>query len=104
MHQLKLPILRHNFREGNGVAHLLAKEVVNHFKPAKCSYLARTSLFVEIELNRNKQGVSSSTKYLPTLVCNSLAALDNGNILRDYVIFCFSNIIPVLLSKKRQYK
>lgn len=28
MHQLKVSILRHNFREGNGVAHQLAKEAI----------------------------------------------------------------------------
>ncbi|XP_070035071.1 uncharacterized protein [Nicotiana tomentosiformis] len=32
-HQLKLPTLRHNFREGNVVAHLLAKEAVKNFIP-----------------------------------------------------------------------
>ncbi|XP_075104148.1 uncharacterized protein LOC142178469 [Nicotiana tabacum] len=30
MHQLKLPILKHNFREGNEVAHLMAKEAIKY--------------------------------------------------------------------------
>lgn len=38
MHQLKLPTLRHNFREGNEAAHLLSMEVVKDFIPTKYFY------------------------------------------------------------------
>nr|XP_018630872.1 uncharacterized protein LOC108947408 [Nicotiana tomentosiformis] len=86
MQQPKLSALRHNFRERNEVAHLLAKEVVKHFIPTKYFYHARPPPFVDLELNRNKQEISKSIKYLPTFVCNSLATLDNSNVLRDYVL------------------
>ncbi|XP_019231586.1 PREDICTED: uncharacterized protein LOC109212401 [Nicotiana attenuata] len=40
MHQLKLPLLRHNFREGNEVAHRLAKEALKKPPSDKCIYHA----------------------------------------------------------------
>nr|XP_009601887.2 uncharacterized protein LOC104097078 [Nicotiana tomentosiformis] len=86
MHRLKLPTLKYNFREGNEVAHLLAKEVVKDFSPIKYFYYARPPLFVELELIRNKHGIYNSTKYLPTTVCNSIATLGNNNVLKDYAL------------------
>ncbi|XP_075099211.1 uncharacterized protein LOC142176053 [Nicotiana tabacum] len=76
MHQLKLPTLRHNLREGNEVAHLLAKEVVKNFSPTKYFYHACPPFFVEPELNKNKRGICNSAKFLPITICNCPATLD----------------------------
>ncbi|XP_070029924.1 uncharacterized protein LOC142161974 [Nicotiana tabacum] len=45
MHQLRLPILKHNFTEGNEVAHRLAKEAMKHPPSNKCVYHARPPFF-----------------------------------------------------------
>ncbi|XP_019236284.1 PREDICTED: uncharacterized protein LOC109216573 [Nicotiana attenuata] len=53
MHQLKPPpppLLKHNFREGNAVAHVLAKEAIKNPSSTKCFYHARPPFFVEQEV------------------------------------------------------
>ncbi|XP_075079950.1 uncharacterized protein LOC142165256 [Nicotiana tabacum] len=57
MCQLKSPVIRHNFREGNAVADCLAKEAVKNFKPDKCYHLAFPPLFVEAILEKDMQGL-----------------------------------------------
>ncbi|XP_070007256.1 uncharacterized protein [Nicotiana sylvestris] len=85
MHQLKFPVIRNNFREGNAVADCLAKEAVKNFKSDKCYHLACPPLFVEAILEKDMQGLYFGTKQLSTSVCNSLVTLNNSNVLRGYV-------------------
>nr|XP_009790931.1 PREDICTED: uncharacterized protein LOC104238303 [Nicotiana sylvestris] len=68
MHQLKHPILRHNFKEGNVIAHLLAKEAVKNFKVSKCVHHARPPCFAEPQLLKNKYGYSIRSKLVATTV------------------------------------
>ncbi|XP_070057388.1 uncharacterized protein [Nicotiana tomentosiformis] len=63
MHLLKIPMIRHNFREGNAVADRLAKEAIKHINPNRCFYLARPPLFVETVLEKDMQGLCDDPKY-----------------------------------------
>ncbi|XP_070039349.1 uncharacterized protein [Nicotiana tomentosiformis] len=86
MHRLKISMIRHNFREGNAVADRLAKEAIKHFNPNRCFYPARPPLFVETVLEKDMQGLCFGSRLLSTNVCNSLVALNNSNVLRDYIV------------------
>ncbi|XP_070017977.1 uncharacterized protein [Nicotiana sylvestris] len=68
MRQLKSPLMRHNFREGNAVADCLAKEAVKNFKPGKCYHHAWPPLFVEAILEKDMQGLCLGIKKLSTNV------------------------------------
>ncbi|XP_019229975.1 PREDICTED: uncharacterized protein LOC109210947 [Nicotiana attenuata] len=90
MHRLKLPILRHNFREGNEVAHRLAKEALRKDPSDKCFYLARPPLFVQEEIQKDKQDSCNSLRTMSTNVCNFLATLGNSNALNSMSNSCNS--------------
>ncbi|XP_009792463.1 uncharacterized protein [Nicotiana sylvestris] len=77
VYQLKHPILRHNFREGNEIAHLLAKEALKNFKISRCVHHARPPCFVEHQLLKEKHGFSFKLKYVSTSVCEKLAKFGN---------------------------
>ncbi|XP_019233871.1 PREDICTED: uncharacterized protein LOC109214408 [Nicotiana attenuata] len=49
MHQLKLPHLKHNFREENEMAHLLAKQAIKNPPSSKYFYHACLPFFVDQE-------------------------------------------------------
>nr|XP_009801247.1 PREDICTED: uncharacterized protein LOC104247012 [Nicotiana sylvestris] len=66
MYQLKLPILKHNFTEGNEVAHLMAKEAIKLPSSIKCFYHARPPYFVEQEVLRNTHEICNSVKNIST--------------------------------------
>ncbi|XP_075080555.1 uncharacterized protein LOC142166043 [Nicotiana tabacum] len=82
MHQLKLPHLKHNFREGNEVAYLLAKQAIRNPSSSKYLYHACPLFFVEQEVIKNKYGVCNSVRSISTNVCNYLATMGNSNALK----------------------
>nr|XP_016513463.1 PREDICTED: uncharacterized protein LOC107830431 [Nicotiana tabacum] len=82
MHQLKLPHLKHNFREGNEVAHMLAKEAIKNPPSTKCFFHPCPSFFVEQEVIKNKHGIGDSFKNISTSVCKYLATMGNSNALK----------------------
>lgn len=82
MHQLKLPVLRHNFREENEATHRLAKEAFKKPVSDKCFHLGRPPPFVQEEIPKNKQDSCNSLRTISTNVCNFLAILGNSNALK----------------------
>ncbi|OIS98359.1 hypothetical protein A4A49_60973, partial [Nicotiana attenuata] len=75
MHQLKDPPIQHNFRNGNQVAHKLAKETVNNPK-------FQATPFVINKLDADRDGYVHLIKTLPTSICIHLANLGNISILK----------------------
>ncbi|XP_019235877.1 PREDICTED: uncharacterized protein LOC109216198 [Nicotiana attenuata] len=90
MHRLKLPVLKHSFREGNEVAHRLAKEALKKPPSDKCFCLARPPLFVQKELQKDKQDSCNTLRTISTSVCNFLATLGNSNALKSMSNSCNS--------------
>lgn len=54
MHQLKNLTTRHNFRQGNEVAHVMAKAAIMKNKLNVPSYMARPPDFVEKQLEKKQ--------------------------------------------------
>ncbi|XP_075080249.1 uncharacterized protein LOC142165776 [Nicotiana tabacum] len=88
MHQLKLPILRHNFREGNEVAHRPAKEAMKHAPSNKCVYHTCPPFFAKEEVQKNKHESCNSIRTISTDVCNFLANMGNSNALKTMSYSC----------------
>nr|XP_016459580.1 PREDICTED: uncharacterized protein LOC107783123 [Nicotiana tabacum] len=82
MHQLKIPQLKHNFREGNMAAHLLAKQAAKNLLSSKCLYHVCPPFFVEQEVIKNKHGVCNSVRSISKNVCNYLTTMDNNSALK----------------------
>lgn len=86
----KLPTVRHNFREGNQVAHKLAKESLKLPKKDKSVLLACPTIFVHDELHKDKHGTSTSSKNISVNVCNILVTMGNTNTLNSLSYGCNS--------------
>ncbi|XP_019266819.1 PREDICTED: uncharacterized protein LOC109244217 [Nicotiana attenuata] len=79
MHQLKQPKINHNFREGNKVAHRMAKEALKHAR--KHQLFDNPVPFVLNNLAMDKNGYVYLVKNISTNVCCSLAETGNLNVL-----------------------
>ncbi|OIT20644.1 hypothetical protein A4A49_62761, partial [Nicotiana attenuata] len=79
--------MKHNFREGNKVAHLLAKEAL--FQPTYniTSFLREPPNFVENMYYKDKEG-RNNVRECTLLACNILASLGNDNALSGIVQVC----------------
>ncbi|XP_070028689.1 uncharacterized protein [Nicotiana sylvestris] len=82
MHQLKIPVLKHNFREGNMVAHLLAKQATKNVSTSKYFYHACLPRFVEHEVTKDKNRVCNGIRSMSNNVCNYLATMGNTSALK----------------------
>ncbi|XP_075105097.1 uncharacterized protein LOC142179285 [Nicotiana tabacum] len=82
--KLKQSSIQHNFREGNKVAHKLAKEALN--LPKEHLLLDRPSSYVINKLETYRVGYVYFVKKVSTEVCCKLANLGNINVLRTYSI------------------
>ncbi|XP_075108971.1 uncharacterized protein LOC142180796 [Nicotiana tabacum] len=82
MHQLKIPQMKHNFREGNMVVHLLAMQAAKGPPSSKCFYHACPPFFVEQEVIKNKHGVCNCVRSISKNVCNYLAIMNNSSALK----------------------
>ncbi|OIT21097.1 hypothetical protein A4A49_65458, partial [Nicotiana attenuata] len=80
MFQLKQPSIQHNVREGNKVAHKLAKEALNLLK--EHLLLERPPPYVINKLETDRTGYIYFIKKLSVVVCCKLANLDNIHVLR----------------------
>ncbi|XP_019235374.1 PREDICTED: uncharacterized protein LOC109215717 [Nicotiana attenuata] len=88
VHQLKLPLLRHNFREGNEVAHRLGKEALKKPPSDKFVYHARPPFFVQEDIRKDKHESCNSLRTISTDVCNFLATMGNSNALKTMSYSC----------------
>lgn len=105
MPQQKALLLRHNFREGNKVAHLLAKDAAKEqFKQPKSKVTrlhAYAPHFVTQQLISEQSGKWIFVKSLPTTVCNMLRTVGNQNISCD--IPPTSGSYPMTCNKQNYY-
>ncbi|OIT40599.1 hypothetical protein A4A49_56271, partial [Nicotiana attenuata] len=74
-------VLRHSFREGNQVAHLLAQEGTK--QPRQCGIVCYvvTLTFVESRMLEDKEGFSSINKLICESSCRKLAKFGNLNAI-----------------------
>ncbi|XP_075076389.1 uncharacterized protein LOC142163038 [Nicotiana tabacum] len=83
------PGIMHNFREGNKVAHLLAKKEINQSNMNHLVYLAVPPPLFETKVWADKDG-DSSLKLVVDNACRMLAELGNRNALEGITVACNS--------------
>ncbi|KAK4360202.1 hypothetical protein RND71_019154 [Anisodus tanguticus] len=83
MLQLKAPVIRHYFRQGNKMAHLLAKEALKQSTINKVKYLVRPPHLVKEKLEVDCRGGTLFVKTINVNTCNMLATYGNLNVLKD---------------------
>lgn len=79
-------ILRHNFRQGNEVAHMMTKQ--NEDKETKRKLFVQPPLFVESILRRDQMEEVVFVKNLSNVACNSLVSYGNKCVLGDTIYDC----------------
>lgn len=83
MLQLKIPGIRHNFRQGNEVAHVLAKEALTQSTINKVMYYAWPTYFAEEKLEVDREGGNRFVKFVTVNTSSILANYGNLNVLGD---------------------
>lgn len=73
-------MIRHNFWEGNKIAHVLANEGSKQATSEYLSIITYPSESVFSILQADKEGLSF-TRIVPIFICNKLASLGNSCIL-----------------------
>ncbi|OIT28623.1 hypothetical protein A4A49_63639, partial [Nicotiana attenuata] len=92
--QLKVQTISHTFREGNKLAHRMAREALSNVKCRDLTILYYPPLFVNEVLQSDVEGITYVTKKLSKDVCYRLAHFENKNVLRDIV--CNSQVVNTL--------
>ncbi|OIT04136.1 hypothetical protein A4A49_64281 [Nicotiana attenuata] len=86
MAQLGTPVLRHNFREANVVAHLLARESTELSNMNKTIILHAPTPMVEAAVKDDAAGKSYS-RSISEESCNMLASMGNINAANNITTF-----------------
>ncbi|KAG5588433.1 hypothetical protein H5410_048867 [Solanum commersonii] len=76
LRKLLNPVVHHNFREGNYVADILAKQGFKLTSYNMATILQSPPDIVQCQLTKDKNGVTSSRLVNPT-TCNKLARFEN---------------------------
>ncbi|KAK4376718.1 hypothetical protein RND71_003014 [Anisodus tanguticus] len=90
LHKEKNLLIRHNFRQGNQVAHHLAKEAPTLSRSTAVYHFAIPPCFVMLLLDKDKNSTVFATKELDAKYCNILASFSNLNVLMDITSACNS--------------
>lgn len=80
--------MKQNFRQGNIVAHHLAKDALNLTTFNKTQVPAAPPFCVLESLEKDAEGITTFVKYLSTDVCNVLATMGNQSVLSDTTLPC----------------